>query len=295
MNGIFRWLQEERIARYLLLIPLVLLLLGLLGFPGLYDIYFSLHKVSLNNLDNPEFIGISNYINVLSDSEFWQSLGFSLKFSLLVVIVEVILGVALALFFNSYLKNQRWLLSFILLPMMTAPALMGIMFRLLLNDFVGMVPQYLNMLGFWGISLLSQDYVVPTIIVIDMIQWTPFVFIIAYASLQTIPGELLEASLVDGCNGWQRLIKVILPIMTPILVTIGFFRFIDSFRIFDKIYVLTGGGPGNLTTSITIYIYKMAFSYGSIGESIAASLILLLLSLIPLLFSIKYVLRGEAL
>ncbi|MFW6381290.1 MAG: carbohydrate ABC transporter permease [Bacillota bacterium] len=290
LTGLFK---KESNIKYLLLIPLIFLLLLLLGFPGIYDLVLSLFKVELGNLDEVSFIGLENFRSVLSDGGFWHSVGFSLKFTVIVVICEVTLGVAIALFFYSQLKEHKWLISFMLLPMMTAPALMGIMFRLLLNDFVGVIPQYLSMLGIPGISFLTREYVFQTLVVIDIIQWTPFVFILAYAGLQTIPGEIIESSMIDGANAFQRFTKIILPTIAPILMTAGFFRFIDTFRIFDKIYVLTGGGPGNFTTSITIYIYKLAFSHGNVGESIAASLFLLLFSLIPLLISLKFIVREE--
>jgi len=293
MNFLIKILNDEKYIKYFLIAPLILLLLFILGFPSIYDLVFSFFKVELGSLDNVQYNGIKNFTEVFNDSEFWSSVEFSFKFTVTAVLLEIILGLSIALFFFSYLKKFKWLISFMLLPMMTAPALMGIMFRLLLNDFVGVIPQYLSILGFPGITFLTREHVYKTLIIIDIIQWTPFVFILVFAGLQTISKDIIEASKIDGANAFQRFESIILPTITPILVTAGFFRFIDTFRIFDKIYVLTGGGPGNYTTSISIYIYKMAFSYGNIGKSIAASLFLLLFSLIPLYISLKFIIRKD--
>ena len=131
-----------------------------------------------------------------------------------------------------------------------------------------------------SVSLFFPDSVVPLLIVLDILQWTPFTFLIIYAGLQSFPGELLEASAVDGAGYVRSLVSVIMPVLTPVLFAAFFLRAIDALRTFDVIYVLTAGGPGTSTTTLSIYIYKAAFESGDFGRAAAAALIILV-CLIP--------------
>lgn len=274
--------MSERVQRGLLLAPLLVLMGGLLGYPLISDLWLSLRDVRLSNFRmSPPWIGLANYERVLSDSGFWRSIGFSLEFATVTTIVELSLGLAIALFFWSQFRSCRLLVSLMLLPMMVAPSLLAIMFRLMLNDFVGIVPMTLQMLGLPEVSLLGPDWVWATLVAIDAIQWTPFVFLLIYTGLQGLPDEIIEAASVDGASTGQTILRVVVPQLWPTLAATGFLRFIDTFRIFDSIYVLTGGGPGDLTTSASIYIYKQAFGNGDLGVGIAAAVILLVLILVP--------------
>lgn len=228
---------------------------------------------------------------MLRDEGFWEALGFSLRFALVCTVFQVFLGFALALLFEPLLAKRKPLLALMLLPMMISPALMGIMYRLLLDDFVGIVPQYLALAGLRS-NLLTPPFLIPTLITIEVLQWTPFAFLIFYTGLQGVPGELVEAAKIDGAAPTQVLRFVLVPLLVPAIAIAGFVRFIDSFRVFDHIYVLTGGGPGNLTTSISIYIYKTFFQQAQLGQAVAASMLLLILSLVPLWISMRYVVRG---
>lgn len=278
-------------APYLLLAPLLLLILALLGYPLLTNVVYSFSAVTFENIRSPVWSGLENYAAVLGDTAFWDALGFSLRFALACTVLEVAVGFALALLFEPLLARHKPLLALLLLPMMVSPALMGIMYRLLLDDFVGIVPQYLALAGF-SVNLLTPPFLVPTLVAIEVLQWTPFAFLIFYTGLQGVPGELVEAAKIDGAAPSQVFRFVLLPLLVPALAIAAFIRFIDSFRVFDHIFVLTGGGPGNLTTSISIYIYKTFFQQTQVGQAVAASMLLLILSLVPLWLSMRYVVRG---
>ncbi len=277
---------------YILITPLVLFVVAMLGYPFVTNIIYSLSDVSFQTLRSPKLEGFSNYLETLRDGAFWNALWFSLRFAVIVTVFEVILGLGLALVLEPLLSKRRFLLAFLLLPMMISPALMGVMYRLILNDFVGIIPQYLKLLGI-NISLLAPDWILFTILLIEILQWTPFAFLILFTSLQGLPGELTEAAKIDGARSSQILRFITLPMMLPAIAIASFIRFIDSFRVFDHIYVLTGGGPGTLTTSISIYIYKNFFQQERLGEAVAASILLLILSLVPLWISMRYTLRSS--
>lgn len=278
---------------WLLILPLVLFLLATLGFPLLANFYYSVTNLTFENLRNPTLTGLQNYREVLSDSTFWHSLGFSFRFALVATIVEVALGLAFALAFQPILDRYKPLLALVLLPMMISPALMAIMYRLILNDFVGVVPRYMQLLGLPSVDLFGPQWVMTTLVVIEVLQWTPFAFLVLYTALLAVPHDIVEAAVVDGASGSQVLSRVVLPVLTPALAITAFIRFIDSFRVFDHIYVLTGGGPGIQTTSISIYIYKRFFQENALGSAVATSILLLILTLVPLLLLMRHTLRGS--
>jgi multiple sugar transport system permease protein len=277
---------------YILIAPLVLFVLAMLAYPFVANLIYSLSDVKFQTLRQPRLEGFGNYLETLRDGAFWSALWFSLRFAVLATVFEVLLGLGLALLLEPLLSKRRFLLAFLLLPMMISPALMGVMYRLILNDFVGIVPQYLKLMGL-NISLLAPDWIIFTLVLIEVLQWTPFAFLILFTSLQSLPQDTNEAAKIDGASSPQILRFITLPLMLPAIAITSFVRFIDSFRVFDHIYVLTGGGPGTLTTSISIYIYKNFFQQERLGEAIAASILLLIMSLVPLWISMRYTLRSS--
>jgi multiple sugar transport system permease protein len=224
------------------------------------------------------FNGIANFVGVFSSDRFVGAAGFTVGFAAMVVIAEMILGFGLALLVNRAFPGKKVFFTMLLLPIMVAPALLGIMFRLLLNGDIGAVPALLRGLGL-SISLFAPSSVVPLLVVLDILQWTPFTFLIIYAGLQSFPTELLEASAMDGAGYFRSLVSVVMPVLRPVLFAAFFLRAIDAIRTFDVIYVLTAGGPGTATTTMSIYIYKTAFEAGDFGRAAAAALVLLVVLL----------------
>lgn len=285
-------LSRRRLEAAALLGPLLVFLALLLGFPLAADLVYSLSEVDFATLRAPVWAGLDNYAAVLTSPAFWGSLGFSLRFAVVTTLVEVALGLALALALEPLIARRRWLLAPLLLPMMLSPALIGVMWRLLLNEFVGPVPQYLLALGL-DVNLLGPAWVTTTLVAIEVLQWTPFAFLILLTALQAIPSEVLEAAMIDGATAGQRLRRIILPLMLPALLITAFLRFLDGFRVFDHIYVLTGGGPGSLTTSASIFVYRSFFQQDRLGEAIAGAVVLFLLTVGALLLTMRWTLRGS--
>ena len=152
------------------------------------------------------------------------------------------------------------------------------------NGDIGLVPSLLRSVGL-DVSLFAPETVVPLLVVLDILQWTPFTFLVIYAGLQSFPTDVLEAALIDGAGRWRTLVSVVLPIMKPVLFAAVFLRLIDALRTFDVIYVLTAGGPGTTTTTLSIYVYKTAFESGQFGLAAAASTIIMiaLMPVVPIL------------
>ena len=250
--------RNERQEAKKFLYGLCIFLALMLGFPSLANLWFSFNEVTFHNLTGEGFAGFENYSKALSNPKLWDALGYSLKFGIVATIFEV--GLALFMVFTLYpiLLRKPWLTAVLMLPIMVSPALMGVMYRLILNEFTGIIPGYLNLLGF-HVTLMSRSMIQYTVIAIEVLQWTPFAFLILLTARQSLPYELEEAAAIDGAMGLKYSFRVVLPLISPAIFIVTFIRFIDSFRVFDHIFVLTGGGPGSRTTSISIYIYKLFF------------------------------------
>lgn len=258
----------------LLTSPIVIFLLIMLGFPTVLNIIYSFSTVGFENIRSPTLQGLANYIAVLNDSMFWQATWFSLKFGTMTALAECVIGLFLAVFLSPLLRKRPWLLAILMMPMMVSPAMIGLMYRLVLHEFAGPLPHYLY---YWFGDIpafLSADNVFTTVFVIETLQWTPFVLLLCYMAYNAINSELREAGLVDGANPLQLFWNIELPLMLPTIAVALFIRFIDGFRIFDNIFVLTGSGAGGSATSLSIYIYQTFFQAGDIGKALAASVIL---------------------
>jgi multiple sugar transport system permease protein len=262
--------------------PLVGFLLLFLGFPVLIDLVYSLSRVSFTNLRSPELAGFENYGEVLGDPQFWSSCWFSLRFGVITAVLECLLGLALAVFLAPLIEKRSWLMAPLMLPLMVAPAMIGLMYRLVLHEFVGPVPYYLY--SWFGDSpaFLNASNAFWTLVLVETLQWTPFALLLFYAAYRAIPTDVREASAMDGASPRQILFAIELPLMRPTLIVTFFIRFIDGFRVFDNVYTLTGSGPGGSTMSLPIYIYEAFFKQGAIGKAIAASVILFLASFLAL-------------
>lgn len=271
-------IAERRRDGVWLLAPMTIFLLLLLGFPLVLDLIYSVSKVGFETLRSPEIIGFGNYRKAVADPEFWAAAWFSLRFGLIVAVVQVFLGLTLAIFLAPLLDARPWLMAILMLPMMVAPALVGLMYRLILHEFVGVVPYYLYLWTGDSPSFLGARTAFRTLVTIEILQWTPFAFLILYTAYAAIPNSIREAAALDGVTGFGALRYIELPMMMPAIGVTFFIRFIDSFRVFDNVYTLVGPGAGGSTTTMSIYIYRAFFKVGDVGLAVAASMLLLVAS-----------------
>ena len=265
-----------------LIAPLTAFLLAMLALPFAIDVVYALSRVTFATIRHPQLQGFGNFSAVLADRDFWRAMGFSLRFALLTATAQLAIGLVLAVFLAPLFAAVPSLMAVLMLPMMMAPALVGLMYRLLLQDFVGIVP---NTWAAWfgdSPAFLNPGTAFWTLATIEVLQWTPFALLILYSAYAAVPAEIREAAALDGAGPLRRLLAIDLPWMAPALGVTFFFRFIDGFRVFDNVYVLTGAGAGGSTTTISIFIYEAFFRHNDIGVAVAASLILLALSFVAL-------------
>ncbi len=274
--------------------PMVLFLLAFLGFPAVVDVIYGFSDISFETLRTPQLSGLDNYRQVLADGEFWQAALFSLRFGLLTAVLECFFGLFLAVYLAPLLEKRSWLLAILMMPMMVAPAMVGLMYRLVLHEFVGPLPYYFYLWLGDSPAFLDPDNVFTTLVTIETLQWTPFALLLFYAAYRAIPDEIREAARVDGARTWRLFWYIELPQMLPVLAIAFFIRFIDGFRVFDNIFVLTGSGAGGSTTSMSIYIYLAFFKLGNIGKAVAASMLLFLAAFTLLVAVGRFRRRGTA-
>src|SRR5690625_174292 len=225
------------------------------------------------------FIGIDNYKKYFKDKRMWLSLGNTTFFTVVSVFFELLLGMLIALLINRAFKGRGFIRASVLIPWAVPTAVAAMMWGFLYDGQSGIVAHYLEVLHIipgasWLLSTGSGGLF--SIILADVWKTTPYMALLLLAGLQTIPNSLYEASSVDGSNKWQQFFKITLPLLKSSILVALLFRTLDAFRVFDLIYVLTGGGPANSTESISVYAYKVLFAQQNFGEGSTLSVIVFL-------------------
>lgn len=282
---------ERTRARYALLVPAIIYAVGLTVFPLIYAIYLSITNYSFGN-PVVEIVGLDNYLRVFQDYRVLNSFRVTLSIVAVAVPIELILGLILAVLAGLFPKFQGVFRTIFLIPLFSTPVAIALMGPNIFYEEGGPVNGILISLGLPKIYWLSDPKIaILTVTLLDIWQWTPFVFLIALAGLQGIPVELYESAMIDGASGYQMFRRITLPQIAPILLTIFFFRFVDCLRIYDVPFVMLGGGPGTSTETLTIYIYKLAFRGFNFGYSSAMSVVYLVIVLIAASLLIKQLSR----
>ncbi|MEL6996745.1 MAG: sugar ABC transporter permease [Pseudomonadota bacterium] len=272
----------NRLTPYMFLAPaLVVLAIGLL-YPICYMIYASLLDWNPSQrIGEADWKGLGNYINLLSDEAFHESFWVTIKFAAVVVIIEMVLGVGLALLLDRNLKGMAALRTIFILPMMIAPIVVGMVWRYMYHPSVGIINRTLDDLGLGKVAWTSDGTAAFwSIVIADIWQWTPFIFILALAALQSLPRSALEAARIDGATPWQQIWHIKLPLMMPVLIVTALLRLIDAFKVLEVILVMTNGGPGLSTEILALRISRTASEFRELGEAAAMSNFLLILLLV---------------
>ncbi|MEO0672376.1 MAG: sugar ABC transporter permease [Pseudomonadota bacterium] len=267
---------------YLFLAPALVVLGVALLYPIGYMIYASfLDWNPSQRISEAEWVGLRNYTNLLADPNFRESFLVTLTFASVVVGLEMLIGVGLALLLDRNLRGMSVLRTVFILPMMIAPIVVGLMWRYMYHPSVGIFNRTLKDLGLAPIPWLSDpDWALASVIIADVWQWTPFIFILALAALQSLPRSALEAAEIDGASEWQKILHIKLPLMVPVLVVAGLLRLIDAFKVLEVILVMTNGGPGLSTEILSLRISRTTTEFRELGVAAAMSNYLLLLLLV---------------
>lgn len=277
---------------YALVVPSVVWVLGIIVYPVLFNVWVSLHRMSMVET-NPPFVGVQNYVAVLASPDFWHSLRLTAiwTFGSLLVIVPV--GLAIALLLNQPFRGARVLRTWVLLPWMFPVIVITLMWRWILDPVVGVLNAVLVGLGLLAapISFLDASTAMPTVILANAWRWIPFMAVMMLAALQTVPVETLEAGWVDGAGVWGRFRWITLPHIFPTLSVTTFMLTMWLFNMFPPVWLMTQGGPAGATMTLPVRIYIEGFQVFRMSSGATHSVVLL--ALLAALMALYFRLSGE--
>jgi trehalose/maltose transport system permease protein len=268
--------------------PALALLFFVTVYPIMYVFYLSLNR-KLLIFDISRFVGLENYLFLLKDDRFWNALINTTYFTLVSVSLEVLLGLSVAVLLDRSLKIKGLLRAVVLIPWAIPTVVSAKMWEWIYNADFGILNYLIGSKVNW---LGSPFLAINAAVFMDIWKTTPFVAILLMAGLKVIPQELYQAARIDGAGRWTIFRKITLPLLKPVILIVLIFRTLDAFRVFDAIYVLTGGGPANTTETLSIYAYKVLFQTLQFGYGSALSVIVFLCVASMSLVYIKVLSRG---
>lgn len=269
-RGIFDNISYYKRRRYFLIamaVPALLYILVVAVWPILQGMYFSLFDYNLLKPNRTKFVGLENYLQVFDSKANRAAFVNTLIFTIAAVSIELVLGFCLALALWRDSRFNRISLALVLVPVTITPLVVGLIFRALLLPDFGMIGYWLAQ---WGITdprglLANTDTALATLIMIDVWEWTPMMALILVAGLKSLPGDILEAAQTDGAHAWQRVRMIVIPLMLPSILLALMIRSVDAFRVFDSVFVTTGGGPGYATNTLMLQAIKEGLEFFNIG------------------------------
>jgi multiple sugar transport system permease protein len=269
-----RFRVSRRVLPYLLSLPALLVCIGIL-IPFFTAVIYSLQRYRLSQPWAREFNWGQNYLNLFSDSAFWNTVQVSVTYAFLTVTVELMLGLGIALLLQRRSLVNNFISIMLLLPLMTAPALAALMWKLMTNPGFGILSYLATLVGIENFNWASDPKTAMlTVVIVDVWVYTPFIMILLLAGLRSLPQQPFEAAALDGVPRWFVFWRITLPMLTPFLLTATLFRVIESIQQFDIIYAMTQGGPGDRLLVFQVEAYLNFFQSTNVGRSAALLMIL---------------------
>ncbi|WP_322884956.1 sugar ABC transporter permease [Sinorhizobium medicae] len=280
--------MSDRWFSILLIVPAMLVILVFALLPLAYALDVSFRFADLTRGRIGDFVGLDNYRAVLHDRAFWSSVGVTLKFTLTAVTLEMVLGIAIAFLIHGATAGKGIIRSLMILPLATSAAVTGLFWRYLYDTQFGLINHFLGLVGLPEPNWLG-DYTIAlwSVILFDVWQWTPFVALIALAGLQALPKEPFEAAELDGASTFRVLRTLTFPMLKPVLFLVLVLRTIDSVRLYDGVAVLTRGGPGTVTETMTFYLYRTGLKLFRMDYASTMAIFFLYAMLVASLFALR--------
>jgi len=284
---------RKRKFAILFVLPATLTLLAITIFPLLYELRLAFMSWELAMGATPKFVGLQNFIKILTqDPRFWSSLRVTAILTTVGVTIQLILGTGIALLLDRLGRWRSFMVSLFLIPVMIAPVVAGFQFRMIYHNQFGPLNYIIERLSFgrWqGLAWIADPKVALfAVMVTDVWQWTPFLMLIVLAGLQTVPQDMYDAADIDGASSWQSFWHVTVPLISSVAVVGVLIRIMDMFKLFDIIYLVTGGGPGDTTETISFYTYLQGFKFFSLGYTAAMAFLQLIVITVISQFFLKY-------
>jgi len=258
-------------------------------YPFVYSLIISFENLSLTRIGRAEFIGFDNYVKLLGDQAFHRSLRLSLTYVAGSVMGSLVLGFALALLFDRELRGMVLFRSLLIVPMVVTPVSIGLTWRMMYSDQTGVINFILGSLGLpRPLWIEAPESALASVILVDIWEWTPFMFLILLAGLRSLPVSPFESARVDGASAWQRFRYLTLPMMRPVIAVAVILRTVDAIRIFDQVFIMTRGGPAQATDLFSLFVYRTGFKHSYIGYAAALSWVILIASSVLLVLFVRY-------
>jgi len=269
--------SADRRLGYIFLFPALIFILVFVGIPIAYTLYMSLYEWSIFDLGrNRNFIGLGNYARLISDPVFVDVIVNTFSLVIVCLIIEMTLGFLIAICLWNIKRKLKAVHGFILLPMITAPVVVALIWRYIYDPVFGLLNWVTGSLGLGTHAWLGDaNLALPSIMVVDIWQMTSFVVLIMYAGLTVVPPENVEAAMIDGASYWQKIRYVVFPFISPLFILVMMIRTMDLLRIFDMVLPLTRGGPGSATETFATYVYRIGFRNMDMGYASALSMAIL--------------------
>jgi multiple sugar transport system permease protein len=278
---------QSRIGRFiechlytLMILPAAIALALIIAFPLVYSLWMAVHEYSMGATTPPLFVGAANYLNLLWNQRFQETVPRTFYFTLLGVAGPVLIGTVAALAFSRSFPGRGTLRTIFTLPMMATPVSIALIWQMMFHPQLGVLNYLLSLVGIgpqkW---VFASQSVIPTLALVETWQWTPFVMLIVLGGLASLPEEPFEAARIDGASFLQSLCYITLPLLWPYIMVAIILRAIDALKSFDIIYVITQGGPGTASETINIFLYLQAFAFYNVGFASAVVVVFFLLIL----------------
>lgn len=263
--------------------PAMTIMTVLTVFPTIFLYVISVTNYQLGwDLSRVKFVWFNNYLRLFSggDPDFWNAVYISLLFMVITTVIEMVFGFFIGkLLCDTEFKLKLVVFAILIVPIVMTPSIAGNIWKLMLNSEYGIINYFLNQLGIPNVAWLDADKAFTSVVLADVWQWTPFVALISYAGLCSLPSDQYEAARIDGGNAFQLFRYITLPSLRPLIFLTMIFRTIDSLKIYDMPFVLTQGGPGNSTEFLSLHIYRLANAQnGLIGRAAANAIVLMVIS-----------------
>ncbi|NHN29045.1 carbohydrate ABC transporter permease [Paenibacillus agricola] len=269
----------DRNIKWIYTMPAVIFVLVMMVFPIVYTLRISFYEWSMSATTPPKWVGLSNYTALLTESRFWHAVGNTFYFTFAALILETVLAIAIALLLYRDFKGKNIVKTLFLLPMVATPVAMGLVWMLIYEPTIGIANTLLKSLGLDPLLwLASPSQVIPSLVIVDVWEWTPMIAMIVMAGLSTLPSDPYEAADVDGATVWQKFIYITLPLLRPTIIVAVMLRLIDVLKTFDIIYATTQGGPNLASETLNVYGYVLGFQYFKLG--MASSLLVIFFALV---------------
>lgn len=256
-------------AKYwLFILPALVVILSIVLFPWIFTLWMSVHTWDPGA--PPSYVGGRNYQDLLTSARFWESMVRTIYFTLLAVILPVILGTFSAVVLNRTFPLRGLVRGIFILPMMATPVAIALVWTMMFQPQVGVLNYLLSLVGIppqlW---VYEASTVIPSLVLVEVWHWTPLVALIVMGGLAALPGEIYEAAMIDGATPWRAFWYITLPLLMPFIVVASIIRTIDALKTFDTIFVITQGGPGIASETISIHLYLTAFAFNNVGYASA--------------------------